>query len=785
MIKKYFDNLSIGAKIVAISATLSVVFLGSSFAYILGVSRNDLISLNVDLLEYELSSEDDVIRVTTKDIEKSLLAISETPPFQGIIRANKNNGYDVEGGSSYEQWKQRLETIFISQMKSTNNYMQLRYIDENGKEMVRVDEVGSEFLPVSEENLQDKSDRDYFKSSINLGYQNIYVSKTELNREGNPPVISQPYIGVTRYSTPVIDETTNETKGILIANVKFDSIIKDNDFTAYDNAETYVVNQEGFYMLHDDFSKRWGGPSDLNTGENIFLDYPMLKEVVADSVRGSKILEDNIFAYSWVDLGNIYKSEKWLIVVRMPSNLIFESINKATLLTIMFGLSTLIVLFFVYLFSIKKLLRPLKDLTEGAEIVGKGIFDKKLNTTSKDEIGKVAIAFNKMTERLRGLYSTLDKRVKKRTQELNNEKNKMETILESIGDGVFVIDKNRNIILFNHTSSNLTGYRKEEVLNKKYNDVLKFVDAESKTENYEFIENVFKEGKVCSMPQNTNLIMKNGAEISVADSAAPLKDKKGKLIGVVVVFRDVSVERQIDKAKTEFVSLASHQLRTPLTAIKWDTEMLYESTKHLLNPDQIELINDVLFSNQRMIDLVNSLLNVSRIDLGNFSINPEECDIEEIAEGVLSDIRKQIVDKSIKISKNYSDKLVRINADKNLLRIIIQNLLTNAVKYTKVGGHVWIDLSMENNKYIIRVRDNGIGIPERQKYKIFKKLFRADNVISLDTDGNGLGLYLVKSIIEQIGGKISFESIENEGTTFVVELPKTGMKRRDGTRKLD
>lgn len=785
MRKLKLNTNSIGFKVIFVSVLLAAVFLGTSFSYILFTSRGDLIDLNIGILEYELQSEYDVIDVTTKDMKDSLIAISETPPFQGIIRANKNEGYDEIENSTIEQWKQRLQTIFVAQMKSTNNYLQIRYLDENGNEIVRTDEINGQFVVLDDDSLQNKADQDYFNDTMALSYQEVYVSKTELNKEGTPPKISAPMTGVVRFATPVFDETNGERKGILITNVKFSSLVKENSFVNIQGANNYIVDENGFYMYHADIDKRWGGPNDLDHGENLFDDFPKLGDVVLNSDNGSIILDNNVFVYKWINIGNSLRNEKWLIITSLPSFLIFESINQATILTILFGFGTFVLLFFVYLFAIKKLLKPLEDLIFATNDIAKGKFNKKIKKVSNDEIGTLADALNDMTDELSDLYNNLDEKVQQRTLELNTEKSKMETIVESIGDGVFVVDSNGIIILFNNMCSVLSGYRKKETIGKPYKDVLKFVDEDKKSDNSKFIEYVLKSGKSRSMPPKTNLVRKDGKEISVADSASPLKNKNGEVIGAVVVFRDVSQEREIDRSKTEFVSLASHQLRTPLTAIMWDSEMLSESARENLDDEQKELLDDILYSNKRMIDLVNSLLNISRIDIGNFIVKPEECDVIEVTMDLIGQLKNQISSQNITLHKEFEEDLPIIMADKNLIRIIVQNLLTNAVKYTKQNGNVWIKWFTNKKELVLEVKDDGIGIPEEQEHKIFHKLFRADNAVGQDTDGNGLGLYLVKSVLDQVGGKISFESIENLGTTFTVRLPLKGMRGKDGNVELD
>ncbi len=245
-----------------------------------------------------------------------------------------------------------------------------------------------------------------------------------------------------------------------------------------------------------------------------------------------------------------------------------------------------------------------------------------------------------------------------------------------------------------------------------------------------------------------------------------------------------------DKAKTEFVSLASHQLRTPLTAISWYTEMLLNGDRGQVAPEQKKYLEEIYKGNKRMIELVNTLLNVSRLEFGTFTIEPESVQLKDVAESVLEELKTQIVAQKITFEKNYDTGLPMILADPKFIRIIFQNLLGNAVKYVGVNGKIRFDISIQESNVLIKVWNNGVGIPKEAQPKIFTKLFRDDLAKQKDPDGNGLGLYIVKSIVENSGGKIWFESPaprrvegeENPGITFYVTLPLDGKKKTKGIK---
>ena len=227
--------------------------------------------------------------------------------------------------------------------------------------------------------------------------------------------------------------------------------------------------------------------------------------------------------------------------------------------------------------------------------------------------------------------------------------------------------------------------------------------------------------------------------------------------------------KAVEHTKEEFVSLASHQLRTPLTALRWYSEVLLKDMSGISRETRDYLIK-IYTNTQRMSQLVNSLLNASRVELGTLSRVRKEVDLKLIAASVIDELNPEIQLKGLKFTKTFSIEPLIIFADPQVVRIIIQNLLSNAVKYTPKGGQVSLSIKKQESALLI-VRDTGLGIPGEAQSKIFQKFFRADNIRDIDTNGSGLGLYIVKSAIAEVGGDIRFDSEEGKGTTFYVTLP--------------
>lgn len=268
---------------------------------------------------------------------------------------------------------------------------------------------------------------------------------------------------------------------------------------------------------------------------------------------------------------------------------------------------------------------------------------------------------------------------------------------------------------------------------------------------------------------------------------SPVIDSTGKSLGAVVVLHDITMRKVVDQMKTDFVSVASHQLRTPLTAIKLFTEMLIKGDVGELQPTQKEYLDNVYQSTERMTLLVNDLLNVTRIESGRLMVSPRPTDLQELLVGIVNEVKPMAVSKGGELSVKYpKDKMPMIPLDQNLIRQVFHNLLVNAIRYSSATDPcIKLTILPPKEGYVtVSVSDNGLGIPETAKDRIFEKFFRADNAVKAVTEGTGLGLYVSKLIVESSRGKIWFETKENEGTTFFVKIPVSGMEEKKGERGL-
>jgi signal transduction histidine kinase len=249
-------------------------------------------------------------------------------------------------------------------------------------------------------------------------------------------------------------------------------------------------------------------------------------------------------------------------------------------------------------------------------------------------------------------------------------------------------------------------------------------------------------------------------------------------LGALVLFIARSIGQmvsQVDKSKSELVAFASHQLRTPLTVIRWAAEEMLMHKQRSFTQEERSSLQTILNSTIEMGALIGTVLDLSRVDLGELRVTLVDLDLVKTAKDALTEIVPIANKKHISITERYGAHSIPFKGDRELLRIIFQNLLTNAVKYSPHGATVVVSVERKGGDVIISVEDNGYGIPKDDQVKIFSKLFRASNAPHAHAEGSGLGLYILYSIIQKTGGDITFTSHEGKGTAFQVVYPDRGM----------
>jgi PAS domain S-box-containing protein len=488
-----------------------------------------------------------------------------------------------------------------------------------------------------------------------------------------------------------------------------------------------------------------------------------------------------------------YRGSGWTLILQTPvSEALAPVAALRSTVVLIFALTAMLTAGLALLFA-RRFTRPIVVLTKQAREISSGNLQQRVPVSSHDEVGTLAQAFNVMTDRLADSYAALEQKVVERTQQLQVKvaelaaaKAKDEAILTNMGEGMVVTDNSHHLVLANPAAASLLEINPGEHIGDDFLKVAKLTEVEIKEDDEPGASE--SPGAADSNSQHTSttytLARKDGRTATIVIMTTAII-QNGENIGAINLIRDITREKEVDRMKTEFISLASHQLRTPLSAIRWFSEMLINGDAGELNPEQKEFATNVSDSASRMIQLVNSLLNISRIESGRIIIDPKPTDLNELVAGVVNDLQAKTKEREQNLIVSIHQGLPKVNLDVRLIGQVYMNLLTNAIKYTPKGGDISVFVSRKGDQLVSQITDNGYGIPKAEQAKMFQKFFRATNVAKVETDGTGLGLYLIKAVVESSGGKIWFESEEGKGTTFWFSLPMSGMLAKEGEVTLD
>ena len=347
--------------------------------------------------------------------------------------------------------------------------------------------------------------------------------------------------------------------------------------------------------------------------------------------------------------------------------------------------------------------------------------------------------------------------------DLLGERNKTLATIQSLKDGLIMYDLDEKVVVFNPRAQELLWLKEEEVLSKK-------IDKELSQKSV-YLQNLFNIKNLVQVDFETKEYATEGPQKVILEiTYVPVRSQYQK-IGAMQIIRDITRDKEIELLKAKFLTVASHQLRTPLSAIKWALDTLRRS---VLTGEQKDLVERTFSTNEHLISLVRDLLDVSRIEEGRFGYEFAWGDLNQVVNKIYKDLKDQAKIHEINIIYTKPEALLpQAVFDANKIDIAIRNVVDNAIKYVSPGGSIKIDLrpSTNNKILILSIKDDGIGIPKDDQKFIFVKFFRAPNALKHDTEGSGLGLYISKKIAEKHNANLFFESAENQGSEFVFQFP--------------
>lgn len=749
-------------------------------------SAREYLSLNINAVQ---------IKQAVVTLKSDVRFLSKTPPVQGIIEAKLHEGYDKEGHSSLETWEKRLQHIFMEFARARPNYFQIRFIgvENNGKEIVRINSANGHVVTVSPDKLQSKAGRSYYDETIRFKPGQVYLSKINLNREWDK--IEKPYIRTIRAGVAIYSESTGKLFGVLVINMSLDKVFKQVSESSPDHVKIYLINNQGDFLIHPDKQREFG--FDLNKRFRWRDEFPgvLLKPIVdeSDGERPQLSFVQHIKAYLSakrivIDPDN--PGRYLTIIYQLPQSVIaakISSTNRAVTVLIL-GLA-LIVTIIVGLI-LHRLFKPLHHLTRAAHAIGEGDYSVKLKNSKSAEIATLIWAFRRMlvgiTEREKTAAELADKLLKSEQQ--------ASTIIDTAPEAIVVYDKEGRIKRFNAKAVRMFGYSADEVSGQS----IEMLIPERLRQNYrEIYRNLSHDQADATVVDDSGLyvIRKDGTEIPVEVVISVMQFGDETLMTAVI--SDITQRKQAEQAMNElnllletrveertqqlaasnkeleqFAYVASHDLQEPLRMIASYLQLLERRYKNNLDQDAFDFIEYAVDGANRMKNLINGLLEYSRVQTRAKKF--EKIDLSALIENVLMDIKIQIQDAHAKV---IFDNLPIITGDSLQIRRLFQNLITNAIKYSgDRAPEIYVSAEKIENcemelppgiplrGWLFSVKDNGIGFEEKYADRIFRLFQRLHT--REEYAGTGLGLAVCKRIVERHGGVIWARSTPGTGSTF-------------------
>lgn len=432
-------------------------------------------------------------------------------------------------------------------------------------------------------------------------------------------------------------------------------------------------------------------------------------------------------------------------VFYMTSDLrdIYSTVNESKVILTNATLLALVITIFLGFFIASSITEPISDVTKKAEEMSLGDFNQFVEVKSNDEIGQLASMFNHLTLKLKDTI-----------QDMDLERSKLDTIFSYMAEGVVAIDKNGNLIHANPIAMDILEFNEEDINNNIPLDLKKI---NLKKINYDEIDTL--EGdKIAEINSEVYKI-----------KHAPFKNDRGDIGGIIIVFQDITDEHKLDSMRKEFVANVSHELKTPITTIKSYAETLLE--RELDKDTSQKFLTVIDMECDRMTRLVKDLLQLSNLDYRKTNWQKTEISLGNILIDIIGKLELLFKEKNQEVICNIQEDMDNIVVDKDGIEQVILNIISNAIKYTENNGKIEIQAYQNVNKLIIKVKDNGIGIPDEDKNRIFERFYRVEKGRSRELGGTGLGLAIAKEIIEAHEGNITLNSVEGKGTIVELLLP--------------
>ncbi|MBS4207136.1 cell wall metabolism sensor histidine kinase WalK [Bacillus sp. FJAT-50079] len=512
------------------------------------------------------------------------------------------------------------------------------------------------------------------------------------------------------------------------------------DFSANDISEVQIVNNRSIFIGTSEPSNQGiVGQKTTNL---------MVKRILSGGGREEKMQIDQQTGRIWVLTSPIKLNGEVIGAIYLVANIetVFEQMDEINGIFIAGTAIAMLITALLGIVLARMITRPISDMKRQATAMAKGNFSRKVRVYGEDEIGQLARSFNYLTKRLQEAHAMTE-----------GERRKLTSVLSFMTDGVIATDRKGRIILINERAAEMLNVSRETVTAEPFVEVLKLDDEYSFDDLFEEQESLILDYSTDDYPY----ILR--ADISV------IQRETGFANGLIAVLHDVTEQEKLDAERREFVANVSHELRTPLTTMRSYLEALSEGA---LYDDELapRFLGVTRYETERMIRLVNDLLDLSKMDSRNYQINPTWIDFVKFFNHII-DRFEMTKERHITFNRVFPNKAIFVEIDEDKLTQVIDNIISNALKYSPEGGRVTFRIKEQEDKIEVSISDQGIGIPKENVERVFERFYRVDKARTRQLGGTGLGLAIAKEMISAHGGDIWAKSKEGKGTTILFTLP--------------
>lgn len=524
------------------------------------------------------------------------------------------------------------------------------------------------------------------------------------------------------------------------------------DYTGGDLLEVRIIDSQGYILGTNDQARQ----SIVGTKST---DRDVQQVLLLETSRNYQYLNEERNSRVWKSVTPIFardNSGNVIGAIVMESNIetVYQQIQEVVTIFLNASIIAILITVFLAVMISRGLTRPISDMRKQTANIAQGDYSGKVTVYGEDELGQLAAAIN-----------DLSLRVKEAQETTEAERQRLDSVLKHMSDGVLATDRRGKVTMINTRALDLLGMNQEEAIGQSIMKVLKlgnkFTFRRLLETQEELVLNIEDEEE----PSSTIL----RGELSI------IQRESGFISGLVCVLTDITEQEKVEQERRNFVSNVSHELRTPLTSVKSYTESLLEGAwkDEQLAPSFLQVISTEA---DRMIRMITDLLNLSRMDQGRMQLDKEYISMNDLFNHILDRFEMMLQseeyrDRNFTIQRDFTQRTLWVEIDRDRITQVIDNIMNNALKYSPDGGTIACRLMETHNSVVLSITDEGLGIPRKDLQHIFDRFYRVDKARSRSMGGTGLGLAISKEVLALHGGKIWVTSVENKGSTFFVSLP--------------